>query len=167
MNQGALHGTFAGVPLSDIAIGTNDAREAVTVLPFHPLTVMSIFQIIPRHYATLAQNASVAIDVLGFSSPDSGQSRGRWSAVKPTLLNRFNPETLAGFLLVGHYLSASWAASMPAWAQVSSWSAVPPLTPIAPICTLSAVMIGNPPANAIMPGTSASPGTIPPLRSLP
>jgi len=66
-----------------------------------------------------------------------------------------------------HYLSASLAASIPAWAQVSSWSAVPPLTPIAPICTLSSVMIGNPPANAIMPGTSASPGTMPPLRSLP
>jgi hypothetical protein len=32
-----------------------------------------------------------------------------------------------------HYLSASLAASIPAWAQVSSWSAVPPLTPIAPI----------------------------------
>jgi hypothetical protein len=67
----------------------------------------------------------------------------------------------------GHYLSASLAASMPACAQVSSWSAVPPLTPIAPICTLSSVMIGNPPAKAIMPGTSASPGTMPPLRSLP
>ena len=66
-----------------------------------------------------------------------------------------------------HYLSASLAASIPAWAQVSSWSAVPPLTPTAPICTLSSVMIGNPPANAIMPGTSASPGTMPPLRSLP
>ena len=66
-----------------------------------------------------------------------------------------------------HYLSASLAASIPAWAQVSSWSAVPPLTPTAPICTLSSVMIGNPPANAIMPGTSASPGTVPPLRSLP
>src|ERR1700722_20772003 len=64
-----------------------------------------------------------------------------------------------------HYLSPSLAASIPSWAQVSSWSAVPPLTPIAPICTLSSVMIGNPPANAIMPGTSASPGTMPPLRS--
>src|ERR1700731_2975884 len=42
----------------------------------------------------------------------------------------------------------------------TSWSAVPPLTPIAPICTLSSVMIGNPPANAIMPGTSASPGNM-------
>ena len=66
-----------------------------------------------------------------------------------------------------NYLSASLTASMPAWAQLSSSSAVPPLTPIAPMCTLSAVMIGNPPAKAMMPGTSASPGTIPPLRSLP
>jgi hypothetical protein len=69
--------------------------------------------------------------------------------------------------IAGCYLSQSLAPSIPAWAQVSSWSAVPPLTPIAPICTLSAVMIGNPPAKAMMPGTSAIPGNAPPLRSLP
>ena len=80
---------------------------------------------------------------------------------------RFIPETLAEFPPVGHYLRASWAASMPAWAQVSSWSEVAPLTPIPPICTLCAVMIGNPPANAVTPGTCAIPGTMPPLRSLP
>ena len=65
------------------------------------------------------------------------------------------------------YLSASLTASMPACAHISSWSPVPPLTPIAPICTLSAVMIGNPPGNATIPGTNASPGTAPPFRSFP
>ena len=37
--------------------------------------------------------------------------------------------------LNGRYLSASLTASMPACAHVSSWSPVPPLTPIPPICT--------------------------------
>ena len=32
---------------------------------------------------------------------------------------------------------------------------------------LALIIIGNPPAKAMIPGTNASPGTIPPLRSLP
>ena len=43
------------------------------------------------------------------------------------------------------YLSASLTASMPACAQLSSWSPVPPLTPMPPICTLSSVMTAKPP----------------------
>jgi hypothetical protein len=65
------------------------------------------------------------------------------------------------------YFSASLTASRPARAHSSSWSAVPPLTPIPPTWTLSAVMIGSPPANAMIPGTWATPGSCPPLRSLP
>jgi hypothetical protein len=65
------------------------------------------------------------------------------------------------------YFRASLTASRPAWAHSSSWSAVPPLTPSPPTWTLSAVMIGSPPANATIPGTRATPGSAPPLRSLP
>jgi hypothetical protein len=45
-----------------------------------------------------------------------------------------------------HFKSA-WIASRPACAHYSSWSSVPPLTPIAPIHAPPAVRIGKPPPN--------------------
>src|SRR5215469_5562080 len=68
---------------------------------------------------------------------------------------------------VASYLRSSLTASSPACAHCSSWSAVPPLTPIPPSCALFAVIIGSPPAKVITPGTSAMPGTVPGLPSLP
>ena len=53
-------------------------------------------------------------------------------------------------------MSASLAASIPASAQVSPWSAVPPLMPIAPICTLSSVMIGKGFDHTIIPDLAAT-----------
>jgi hypothetical protein len=56
------------------------------------------------------------------------------------------------------YFSASLTASRPTCAHSSSWSAVPPLTPIPPTWTLSAVMIGSPPANAMVTFARRRPG---------
>src|ERR1700745_1382704 len=67
----------------------------------------------------------------------------------------------------GRYVKSPLTASIPACAHCSSWSDVPPLTPIPPICTLFAVMMGRPPANVTMPGKLAMPGTMPGFPSLP